>query len=384
MKVRGVHYKRVLYILIDSGSTHNFMDPEIAKKLNCDIQPPKMKRVTVADGGKLTVRGRVDKLQWTYQNATFEQDMMLIPFGNCDVVLGVQWLSLLGPITWDFLQLEMQFRYHNKRVVLHGIKDTGVKEVQADKMKLSEDTANISMICVQRKDENEEVPELYTLSMGCERQSCPGLEELLQKYEDLFEEPKDLPPNRDGHDHKIPLLEGSNPVNQRPYIYALYQKTEIDKMVQSLLDAGTIQSSSSPYASSVVIVKKKANSWRLCVDYINLNSMTIKDRFPIPLIEDLMDELGGSSVYSKIDLRAGYHQARMNSEDIHKTAFKTHSGHYEYLVMPFGLTNAPAIFENLMNTVFKPFLRKFVLIFSDDILIYSASVEAYSASQSGV
>lgn len=227
MKVRGVHYKRVLYILIDSGSTHNFMDPEIAKKLDCDIQPPKMKRVTVADRGKLTVRGRVDKFQWTYQNATFEQDMMLIPLGNCDVVLGVQWLSLLGPITWDFLQLEMQFRYHNKRVVLHGIKDTGVKEVQADKMKLSEDTANISMICVQRKDENEEVPELYTLSTGCERQSCPGLEELLQKYEDLFEEPKDLPPNRDGHDHKIPLLEGSNPVNQRPYRYALYQKQRL-------------------------------------------------------------------------------------------------------------------------------------------------------------
>lgn len=225
MKVRGIHNKRVLYILIDSGSTHNFMDPEIAKKLNCDIQPPKMKKVAVADGGKLTVQGRVDQFQWTFQNSTFQQDMMLIPLGNCDVVLGVQWLSLLGPITWDFLQLEMQFRYLNKRVVLHGIKDAGIKEILADKLKLGDDNANISMIYVQRKEEDEKVPELYTLSTGSEKQSCPGLEELLHKYEDLFEEPKDLPPNKNGHDHKIPLLEGSNPVNQRPYRYALYQKT---------------------------------------------------------------------------------------------------------------------------------------------------------------
>lgn len=377
MKVRGVHNKKILYILIDSGSTHNFMDPEIAKKLNCNVQPPKMKRVAVADGGKLTVSGRVDQFQWTFQNANFQQDMMIIPLGNCDMVLGVQWLSLLGPITWDFQELKMQFRYLEKRVVLHGIKDMCVKEVKAGKMRLREDSANISMIFIQSTEEEKEIPEIYTLSTGSEKQSCPGLEDLLQKYECLFDEPKDLPPQRVGHDHKIPLLEGSNPVNQRPYRYALYQKTEIDKMVQSLLDAGTIQSSSSPYASPVVLVKKKDNSWRLCVDYRNLNSMTIKDRFPIPLIEDLMDELGGSSVYSKIDLRAGYHQVRMHSEDIHKTAFKTHSGHYEYLVMPFGLTNAPATFQNLMNTVFKPFLRKFVLIFFDDILIYSASVEEH-------
>ena len=211
----------------------------------------------------------------------------------------------------------------------------------------------------------------------CSHEIKPAMKQLLTEFTDIFLEPTTLPPFRENHNHKIPLLVGANPFNQRPYRYALYQKNEIDKTVQEMMKSGTIQPSSSPYASPVVLVKKKDGSWRLCVDYRGLNELTIKDRFLIPVIEDLMDELGGSVVYSKIDLRGGYHQVRMNIDDIHKTAFKTHSDHYEYLVMPFGLTNGPATFQSLMNFVFRKFLRKFVLIFFDDILVYSDSLEAH-------
>ncbi|GJT25085.1 putative reverse transcriptase domain-containing protein [Tanacetum coccineum] len=174
------------------------------------------------------------------------------------------------------------------------------------------------------------------------------------------------------------IIRGAAPVAQAPYRLAPSEMQELSNQLQKLADQGFIRPSTSPWGAPFLFVKKKDGSFRMCIDYRELNKLTVKNRYPLPRIDDLFDQLQWSSVYSKIDLRSGYHQLRVRDEDIPKTAFRTRYGHYEFQVMQFGLTNAPAVFMDLMNCVCKPYLDKFVIVFIDDILIYSRNKEEHA------
>ncbi|KAJ0867732.1 putative nucleotidyltransferase, Ribonuclease H [Helianthus annuus] len=194
---------------------------------------------------------------------------------------------------------------------------------------------------------------------------------VVRDYEDVF--PEELPgiPPEGEVEFGMELIPGAKPVARAPYRFAPSELQELMSQIQELLDKGFIRSSVSPWGAPVLFVKKKDVSMRMCIDYRELNKLTVKNRYPLPRINDLFDQLQGASWFSKIDLRSGYHQLKVKEEDVPKTAFRTRYGHYEFLVMPFGLTNAPAAFMDLMNRVCKPMLDKSVIVFIDDILVYS-------------
>ena len=179
-----------------------------------------------------------------------------------------------------------------------------------------------------------------------------------------------LPPQR-VVDFSIELHPGTSPISMTPYRMAPVELQELRVQLQEFLDMGFIRPSTSPWGAPVLFAKKKDKTLRLCIDYRQLNRVTIKNRYPLPRIDDLFDQLRGARVYSKIDLRTGYHQLRVRETDISETAFRTRYEHFEFTVMPFGMTNAPAAFMDLIHRVFQPFLDQFVVVFVDDTLIYS-------------
>ncbi|RZB46923.1 Leucine aminopeptidase 1 isoform B [Glycine soja] len=330
-------------VLIDGGSTHNFVQPQVVTSLSLPCQTISTPlRVMVGNGQYLECASVCEDVLVCIQNNTFTLDLYILPISGANVILGINWLNLEGNMRPARVLTQHQFH----RLYRH------------------QPIASYFHITL--------VPETPTAATT--HKLPPEIQHLLASYEFLFQHPQSLPLPRTT-DHHIHLLPHSLPVNVLPYRYPHYQKHEIELQVDSMLQQGLIQPSTSLFSSPVLLVQKPDGTCRFCVDYRALNVVTVKDRFPIPIIDELLDELGGATCFSKLDLLQGYHQIRMNEADVPKTAFRTHHGHYEFRVMPFGLCNAPSSFQTTMNMIFRPYLRHFIIVFFDDILIYSTSLE---------
>ena len=289
-----------------------------------------------------------------------EADLILIDLKGLDVILGMDWLAS-NYASMDCLRREVIFRRPGLPVVVF------YGEWRRAPSSL---ISTISARCLLQKGCKGYLAHVFDTCS-----SEVGLEDVpvVRDFPDVF--PDDLPglpPERD-IDFPIDLVPGTAPISLPPYRMAPAKLKELKTQLQELVDRGFIRPSILPWGAPVLFVKKKDDTWRLCIDYRQLNKVTIRNRYPLPRIDDLFDQLQGARVFSKIDLRSGYHQLRIRESNIPKTAFRTRYGHYKFLVMSFGLTNAPAAFMDLMNRVFCPYLDRFVIVFINNILVYSRS-----------
>nr|GFB16063.1 putative reverse transcriptase domain-containing protein [Tanacetum cinerariifolium] len=324
------HYATALF---DSSVDRSFVSTKFSTLII--IKPVEIDtsyEVELADGKIVSTNNVLKGCILNLLNHSFPIDLMVIELGSFDVIIGMDWLS------------------KNDAAILCG------------KKKYIENSCELFLAQVTR-----------TVSKEKRVKDVP----VIHNFPEVF--PNDLPrlPPPRQVELRIDLIPGATPVDRAPYRLAPFELKELSEQLKELSEKGFIRPSSSPWGAPVLFVKKKDGSFLMCVDYRELNKLTIKNKYPLPRIDDLFDQLQGSSVYSKIDLRSGYHQLRIREEDIPITAFRTRYGHYEFQVMPFRLTNALAVFMDLMNRVCKPYLDKFIIVFIDDILIYSKNKEEH-------
>ena len=359
-------YDHDAYALVDPGATHSFISVPFTERHQIESQLINGRMVVSVPNGDTMISGRiVPGSRLVIQNKDFPADLIVLSIHDFDIILGMDWLSK-HRATLDCYKKEVRLvRPEEPGVIFRGIRreiaPSLINAMTASKM-LRKGCQGYLAFIVDRRQEGTRLEDIS----------------IIKEFPDVF--PVDisgLPPDREV-EFTIDLIPETEPISIPPYRMAPAEMRELKAQLEDLLSKGFIRLSISPWGAPVLFVKKKDGSLRLCIDYRQLNRVTIRNQYPLPRIDELFDQLQGSRVYSKIDLRSGYHQLRVQESDVPKTAFRTRYGHYEFLVMPFGLTNAPAAFMDLMNRVFQPYLDRFVIVFIDDILVYSGSSEEHS------
>jgi hypothetical protein len=324
-------------ILFDSGATHLFTSARYANINELPLENIQKPLIVITPKGPAEANHMTNKLTLTIMGREFWSTPIVLEESSIDLILGMSWLR-------------------KEKAVIHCA--TGTVELTSPKGERFE-----VMITITASTK----PVVYLVDGKCVGRNI----RVVRDFPDVFpEELPRMPPDREV-EFVIDLLPGTAPISKRPFMMSVEELKELKKQLTKLQEVGYIRLCSSPWGASILFVQKKDGSQRICVDYRSLNDVKIKNNYPLPRIEDLFDQLRGARLFSKIDLRLGYHQMKIRPSDIPKTAFSTRYGLYEFTVMSFGLTNAPAYFMNLMNKVFKEYLDKFVVVFIGDILIYS-------------
>jgi hypothetical protein len=329
-------------ILFDSEASHDFMSSTCAKKAKLSLVASGASYVISTPGGRVDANQIVQKAPLELSRRIFHTNLIILGGKVIDVILGMSWMKLHKAV------LDIADRLVHLDSPVYGKVNLHLPAIPRIEASLHH--------VAERKIEDIHV---------------------VREFLDVF--PNDLSgmPHKRAIEFKIELQPGTAPIAKAPYKMSPVELKELKIQLQGLLDKGYIRPSISPWGCSTLFVEKKDKEMRLCVDYRPLNVVTIKNKYPLPRIDILFDQLAGAQVFSKIDLRSGYHQIMIRAEDIPKTTFTTRYGLYEYLVMSFGLMNALEHFMYLMNPVFMPELDKFVVVFIDDILIYSRSMEEH-------
>ncbi|GJX39474.1 putative reverse transcriptase domain-containing protein [Tanacetum coccineum] len=357
------HYASILF---DTGADRSFISTAFSSLI--DIVPTPLDNsydVELADGKIVGIDTIIRGCTLNFLDHPFNIDLMPVELGIFDIIIGMDWLRRCHAVIVCDEKL-VRVPYGNETLTFRGNESNNGRESRLTVISCSKAQEYMAKGCqvflaqISAKKEEDK-------SEGKQLKDVP----IVRDFPEVF--PEDLPglPPARPVEFQIDLIPGAAPVARAPYRLAPSEMKELSEQLQELSDKGFIRPSSSPWGAPVLFVKKKDGSFRMCIDYRELNKLTVKNHYPLLRIDDLFDQLQGSSIYSKIDLRSGYHQLRVREQDIPKTAFRTRYGHYEFQVMPFGLTNAPAVFMDLMNRVCKPYLDKFVIVFIDDILIYS-------------